>query len=80
MENHYHGATSSSDKKNNDLKALRQELAELLESDAKGNRLVVYVGNIHVTAIYPIIIVPAVASLAKVFDSKKNRSKGNTYL
>jgi hypothetical protein len=29
MENHYHGANV------NDLKALRQELAELLEEDAK---------------------------------------------
>ena len=34
MEIYYHGNTSSSDKKNNDLKALKQELVELLEEDA----------------------------------------------
>jgi adenine-specific DNA methylase len=39
MENYYHGATSSSDKKNNDLKALKQELAELVEEDAKADKL-----------------------------------------
>jgi len=39
MENYYHGATGSSDKKNNDLKALKQELVELLEEDAKYDKL-----------------------------------------
>jgi len=35
MENYYDGAASSSDKKNDDLKALKQELADLLAEDAK---------------------------------------------
>jgi hypothetical protein len=39
VENYYHGNTSSSDKKNNDLKALKAELAESLEEDTKADKL-----------------------------------------
>jgi hypothetical protein len=40
MENYYHDATSSSCRNSDDLKALKQELAELLEEeDAKYDKL-----------------------------------------
>jgi hypothetical protein len=40
MENYYHGATSSSCRNSDGLKALKQELAELLEEeDAKYDKL-----------------------------------------